>query len=285
MRWLLEFPPPRLHFLGGFDIDKRGQSRGEAMQKRLYAIIIVIASVWGVTAGAWPLVEHRGDINAVQQVWDRWQAWNTGVIALLSALTALAVTRLRDDRERERAFVAAKALLPDHLSSLLAYVRSSQFFLTGAYQSARGEEIELPELPARPVGYEQWVSDAIRWGDPDFVAYMAHVVSHLQVYRSRIQELPFLHGDPEERLFAPNVRDYIIQGAVIYTQLGNLLGFSRDNENLPEAVTARDLASSLRLCGIYFLDHFEITDDLLERRAGRETKSLRSRRRGVPDER
>ncbi|MFP4522714.1 MAG: hypothetical protein ACLFQK_11265, partial [Fibrobacterota bacterium] len=95
--------------------------------------------------------------------------------------------------------------------------------LTTAYAKANGQEIDLPDVPSRPSGYGQWVSDAIKWGDPDFVSYMSHVVSHLQVYRSRLGELPILFDDPDNVVVVDNIRDYIVQGSIIYMELGNLL--------------------------------------------------------------
>lgn len=252
------------------------------MQQMLYVLIAGVFAVWAFCAGLWPLIEHDFDFSSAQDVWDRWQAWNTGVIALLSALTALAVARLRDEKERQRSFIAAKALLPDHLSSLLEYLRATQAFLTVAYSKVAHENMELPEVPSRPIGYEQWVSDAIRWGDPAFVSYMSNVVSHLQVYKSRTSALQIEFDDPESIVSEDNIKEYLVQGAIIYMHVGKLLNYVRDNKSLSNNICAEEIESGLNLCGIHFHEDYGIDQALRERRAETESKRMRRRRMGLP---
>lgn len=242
------------------------------------AVILFVA--WAFFAGLWPLVEHDFNLSAVQAVWARWQAWNTGVIALLAALIALAVAQLRDERERQRSFNAAKAMLPDHLSSLLSYLEATQGYLTTAYAKASGETEAVPTAPVRPNGYEQWISDAIRWGDPAFVSYVSQIISNLQIYRSCISEVSALLSEPgleHKSGDNSNIREYIVQGAILYTQIGHLLAYARDDDKLPDEITHEDLQSALRLCKIYFADNFGIDQSLLKRRAETENECLRDR--------
>lgn len=243
--------------------------------------IFLILIIWVFLSGFWPIIEHWGNYSAIQAVWDRWQSWNTGIIALLSALIALTVTRHRYERDRVREFVTSKALLPPRLSTLMGYIRSAQACLRVVYADLGAENVaegvQSPEVPELPDGYERWLEGAIRWGDREFVALMIHVVAHLQVYNARLLDLQQTYNDPARVGVRANISDYIIHGAIIYMEIGFLLSASRDGEKIPDSLSAENIESGLRQTGFYYMENFGIGIDRLSVRARNESEAIRRR--------
>ena len=247
---------------------------GEPM-RWLNRLVLSAFLVWAFSAGLWPFIEHQGNWAIVQEVWYRWQGWNAGALATFAAVAAIYVARFRDEKDRSRSAIAAKVMLPDHLSNLLGYIVACQRFLQLAHRRVRGEMVDLTDVPEKPQSYEAALSEAARWGEPEFTALLGHLLAHLQVYRSRMRDLPIEIADPNAVVIPNNVTYYLIHGAVIYTELTWLLGHSRDLEPLPNVITSKDLMSSLRLNGIYSPGDFQIDEQVLERRARIETRALR----------
>ncbi|MEW8626991.1 MAG: hypothetical protein AB2551_14655 [Candidatus Thiodiazotropha sp.] len=68
-----------------------------------------------------PLVDNALNWGGIQNVWDRWQSLNVGMLAFISSITAFNISRFNANKQRERDFLAAKAFLPDALSELIDY--------------------------------------------------------------------------------------------------------------------------------------------------------------------
>ena len=73
----------------------------------------------------WPWIAGRGNWGHVQDVWDRWQSLNVGLMAFIASVAAFNIARYNADRQRARDFLAAKASLPATLSSLNSYFNAS----------------------------------------------------------------------------------------------------------------------------------------------------------------
>ena len=68
----------------------------------------------------WFALEWRW--SSVEDVWDRWQSLNVGMLALISSITAFNIGRYNAEKQRKREFMASKAFLPDALSNLASYL-------------------------------------------------------------------------------------------------------------------------------------------------------------------
>jgi len=60
-----------------------------------------------VSMVAWPFIASGGDWFYVQTVWDRWQGFNVGVLALVSSVVAFYLARYKAEKQREREFRAS----------------------------------------------------------------------------------------------------------------------------------------------------------------------------------
>ncbi|MCY9814998.1 hypothetical protein, partial [Aeromonas caviae] len=59
-----------------------------------------------------PLIMTEFSWVEIQKVWDRWQTFNSGMIALLAAVLAINAAQYTEDAKRYRELIAAKSLLP-----------------------------------------------------------------------------------------------------------------------------------------------------------------------------
>lgn len=123
----------------------------------------------------------------VQKVWDRWQTFNVGVIALFSSVLALETTIYNENKQRKRNFQAAKAFLPDALSELITYYKWSAKIYAQVW-SARDEEFhKLQDMDDNlPTSYKTIFVDCIRYAEPELAQYLANILALLQVHNSRL---------------------------------------------------------------------------------------------------
>lgn len=147
----------------------------------------------------------QGDWKYVQAVWDRWQSLNVGMLALAASGIALYASHhytnrqyKQDNKQRERDFVAARAFLPDALSSLCKYLKSCSTLLIEAYNLNPGNNLyeRLPPstlstpVPVLPADYKETFSKCISLAEPEMGDHLAKILRNLQINQSRLSSLP-----------------------------------------------------------------------------------------------
>lgn len=254
--------------------------------------VAVVAMAWLTASVVVPFFQ-TASLRELQDVWYRWQAWNAGVVAFIAAALALVSARfqveqerLRAEEEAERSFEASQALLPEHLSALLEYVKLCQNYLIiihprdreqEAWRRLEGEDIIAP--PPAPEGHQELVAEAIKWGPFPVVGYVKGLLGNLQVYKSRLRELVTEQEAPNAMPAPHYVEEVLLQGATLHLEISYLLGFVRDDEELLSEVTVDDLKSGLRAGGIYFPEDFGFSQERLERRAATLSRKFTARLR------
>lgn len=136
----------------------------------------------------------QGDWEYVQEVWDRWQSLNVGILAFLSSVIALKISSLNAKRDKDRQFVAARAFLPHSLSELCGYFKKNAVVLSNFWQEldeSQGTLIgatrrDIPELPEL---YKQIFSRCIEFAPPEIADSLAFILMRLQVFHSRMASL------------------------------------------------------------------------------------------------
>ena len=134
----------------------------------------------------------------IQAVWDRWQALNVGLLAFISSAIAFYISRYNADRQRARDFIAARAFLPDALSSLCKYSESCATLLIEAYRLALNNNLydRLPpavlntEVPSLTSDYKEIFAKCISLAPPQIGDHLAKILNKLQIHQSRIGSLP-----------------------------------------------------------------------------------------------
>lgn len=142
--------------------------------------LIYIASMF-----IFPLFSENLSWQYVQNVWDRWQGLNIGMLAFISSIIAFNISRYNANKQRERDFSAAKAFLPQSLSELCEYFNSCAALLQEAWQATEENRLEAVELEL-PESYKEIFSNCIRYAESDVGNYLSIMLVNLQVNRSRL---------------------------------------------------------------------------------------------------
>ncbi|HEY1891700.1 MAG TPA: hypothetical protein VGG63_14915 [Steroidobacteraceae bacterium] len=122
----------------------------------------------------------------VQDVWDRWQGVNVGVLAFGASLIAFEITRYNESRQRKREFLAARAFLPEALSELSAYLKDSADLHMAAWNNS--PQVTFPSVPSQ---YKHVFGNCIRHADSDtgeqLSALLSEILMWLQVHAARLE--------------------------------------------------------------------------------------------------
>ncbi len=135
-----------------------------------------------------------GDWTYVQNVWNRWQSFNVGMLAFTSSLIAFSISKYNSEQQRKREFIASRAFLPEALSELTDYLELCAEVLIEAYPRAKDidDQCDTPlksKVPDLPPLYRRVFSDCIRHSEPDVAEYLSNILVLLQVNHSRLSTL------------------------------------------------------------------------------------------------
>lgn len=161
-----------------------------------------------------PAISTGGDWIRVQAVWDRWQAFNVGVLALASSVTVFSISAYKENRQRKRSLQAANAFLPETLSEINAYVRNCMAELTNAYNSSTSRQpkanparfpVEAPRMPTTkapkaPSRYREVFIECIRHADVDLAGHLVDILATMQIQQARLDDL-YTNTPTSEPLF------------------------------------------------------------------------------------
>lgn len=183
-----------------------------------------------------PWFEGVWEWSYVQDVWDRWQTLNVGVLAFISSVIAFNIAKYNSNKQRERQFVAARAFLPHALSELTSYCKLSAKLLREAWErlsNATADRTTPLEavLPRLPEGYREVFSHCISEAEPDVGDYLARILMRLQIHHSRLKELSDTFS-PASRTFPvrENIKSYLYSLAEIQALINQLFNFARGLE-------------------------------------------------------
>jgi hypothetical protein len=175
----------------------------------------------------WPVAANGGDWTYVQQVWDRWQALNVGVLALISSVVVFYATRYSAETQRAREFMASKAFLPAALSDLSQYFEESARVLTACWDEYPRAPANL-HVPILPVGYEKIFGDCIRHADPKVGDYLSRILRQLQVHDARLKGYVATYDeDSDEMGIRLNIISYLYRVAQLQAWVNKLFPFAR----------------------------------------------------------
>jgi hypothetical protein len=152
----------------------------------------ILISAYLVSMVAMPF--YLGDWQYVQSVWDRWQGFNVGMIALTSSVIALYITRYRTEQEKKQNFIAARAFFPQALSDISAYCKAVFDTQYIAHRRIVDEHDECKTaLEANlPVMQGEWMKvfkECILYADPEVGDCLAHILGCLQINNVRVNSL------------------------------------------------------------------------------------------------
>jgi hypothetical protein len=170
--------------------------------------------------------------RSVENVWDRWQSLNVGMLAFVSSITAFNIGRYNAEKQREREFMASKAFLPDALSGLASYFADSAVLLREGWEASRGNSIKTA-LPIPPPDFKVVFRDCIRHADREVGEYLARMLRRLQVHAARLAT--FVDQQSDDTWVSPhkyNLVTYIYRLGELQAMVNRLFPFARGQEPL-----------------------------------------------------
>lgn len=159
--------------------------REKLLDRFLFYMGIPLFAIYFFSMFVYPFIAAWGSWNYIQNVWDRWQSLNVGVLAFGASIIAFNISRYKEARQRDREFQAAIAFLPEALSELTLYFRVSAKVYESKWKE--GSIGKLSEnLPLQPEGYRSVFGNCIRHARPEVGEYLSRILTNLQIHHSRV---------------------------------------------------------------------------------------------------
>ena len=125
---------------------------------------------------------------------NRYQTLIGGGLTIVAAVIAYYAVRWQVGREEHREAVAARAILPLALSSIVSYLEQTlkeieRYHIEKiGYDAGTGEpnaKQPILKFPTWPVGAVESIQEALRWAESEAVKPLAILLNKIQVYRAR----------------------------------------------------------------------------------------------------
>ncbi|MGL5469823.1 MAG: hypothetical protein ACRDCT_16820 [Shewanella sp.] len=183
-----------------------------------------------------PLIMTDFSWFEIQKVWDRWQTFNSGMIALLAAVLAIYAAQYTENSKRYRELIAAKSLLPLALSELhtycaelATYLKNEFIFLSEKHLVDTSTTKENHETPIPP---KEWVFEVFKncmiHEHETEAKFMASILSDMQITRARIESMKDKNNLITEYTFSSHTNDICI----LHAKLGRMYDYSRKHSLL-----------------------------------------------------
>ena len=204
-----------------------------------------------------PLIQGRGDWGYIQMVWDRWQALNVGMLALVASLIALRTVTMQERERARRELISSRAFLPQALSDLAEYCFESARFLEQAKlyratQDETGQVTTAPRIPEFPADVYTTFDRCIRAAPHREGGYITSLVHELQVHRSRLRSFR-LGGESagdQVRVHQLTTVAYLAALILIRARIDVLLPWARsDVQTIDSRLTEANMVTALKLLG------------------------------------
>lgn len=211
-----------------------GIAKPDTLVSILNWVGVPLIGIYLICMFLYPWIFGHGNWGHVQGVWHSWQSLNVGMLAFLSSVIAFNISRFNANKQRERNFIAARAFLPDALSELTEYFKSSSSLLTEAWQKVRKKSTKTPlqtQVPNLPEGYKEIFSRCIEFAEPDVGEHLAYILMRLQVHRSRINDLSNSFKEDSTVMVLPqNIITYLYRLSELQALINKIFGFARGLE-------------------------------------------------------
>ncbi len=200
----------------------------------------------------------------VHSVWYTWQALNVGILAFASSLLAFNIAKFNAEKQRQREFIAERAMLPQALSDLCKYLKECTPIITEAYnRSTRDEddpaislESKLPNLATSHISVFQ---NCIKVAEPDVGQYLAEILGDLQVHSARLDSMQKSFSSTESIAYVHNSSTYVSYLyclAEIQAKINKLFDFARGEAQFDNSkLTLNEMSTAYSVLDIHSEDY------------------------------
>lgn len=174
--------------------------------------------------------------NYVQSVWIQWQGLNVGILAFLASVVAFNISRFNAEKQRQREFTAARAFLPQALSELTSYFKSSSSVYMECWDRLSANPVDrhtplTAQVPKLPERYREIFSKCIAAAEPDVGEYLAYILMKLQIHHARLEEASRSFGHGVFILVKPNIVSYLYSLGEIQALVNKIFYFARAKDS------------------------------------------------------
>lgn len=200
----------------------------------------------------YPWIDGNGNWAHVHAVWDKWQTFNAGLIAFVASLIALNISRINNDRQRERDFLASRAFLPAAFSELTSYFKTSATLLTQVWEDG----VQGVATPTPPSDYRDIFKECIRHAAPGVGEYLTTILVKLQVHQARMEDI--IDGSNVADRYA--LISYLFQLGFLKVLVDKQFQFARGEDPFDESPLAwADFKNAYGLLDLH-IEEFEADD-------------------------
>lgn len=225
-----------------------------------------------------PFFRGGGDWHYVQDVWDRWQGVNVGMLALIASIIAFTISRYKIEDERKRNFSASRAFLPQELSELTGYCTASMALFAEAWPRAHdsNDRCKTPlktTTPDLPGGYKEVFRDCIKNAEPDVGDFLSNILMRLQIHHTRLKGL-VEEFQPNSSMIvrSENITSYLLRIAEIQALINKIFDFARGQKDFEDSpLEWEDYRNALSVGGIW-ISNFEGLEGFIKRFIARKQK-------------
>lgn len=193
-----------------------------------------------------------GDWHYVQTVWERWQALNVGIVALVGSLIALNISAYLANNQREREFRAARAHLPSALGQLNNYTKLSAVYYKKAWRSLNEKTTFNESPPDEPENYQQVFTECIRHAPPNVGDWLAKIIKDLQTHSVLMTKLRSDFENPSLPVLTRyNLIGYTYELGRLQALINRLSSFAKGEDNfVGGSITQKDFELAHSVIGI-----------------------------------
>lgn len=205
--------------------------------KIIKALSLTFILAWMSAMIIYPFIMTDFSWVEIQKIWDRWQTFNSGMIALLAASLAIYAAQYTENAKRYRELIAAKSLLPLALSELHTYCTQLATYLKNEFialnedhpidtSTTNKENHELP-IPPKEWVFEVFKNCMIHEYETE-AKFMASILSDTQVTSARINSMTDKNTLIKECTFSSHANDI----CELHAKLGRMYIYAREHSLL-----------------------------------------------------
>lgn len=190
-----------------------------------------------------PLVQYSFSWSEILATWDKWQTYNSAMIALASALIAIYFTAKQSEEIRLRKLKAANTVLPEILSHLCEYLKAT----ISIYKKVRPHFENIGTVPNHKDIADKTKDLTVPTYDHSLIILIKECVEHssekesavlrkllreLQKHSVRLKKKINEIQDPESTYSTTKhtIDDGIVHTIQVYSLISNIFPWAREDE-------------------------------------------------------
>jgi len=212
---------------------------------RCFSLVVI---VYAISMVLLPAIRSGGDLTYVMSVWDRWQAFNVGVMALSASVITFYYRSWRRWEERNIKAKGARALLAHSLPKVIKYCEEYGKYLASIFQLVPESPVsqadivlpEIPDLPRLPPTIFGVFRENIEYADELPQKAMLTILECLQIHESQMEGThQGLLGTNNQIVDTETVLAHLSEVANIFALTNRLFGYVREDSKYDDSPLRR----------------------------------------------